>query len=237
MSNTKEFKTILSVAETILTEIKIEMDNDGLRFRGLNGGHTSFIEVNFKKSYFDTYKLTEIDNILLDTTEINKIFKRIKNDDDTTIIIDKDTITIRVDSNENTKSFKLNGIDMEYDSPSIPNISYSVTFDVDFKEFKDNVTDSSLYEDKLRIKTYEDNLIIYNKGVIGSYESNIKLIGNQKECSSVFSLDLVDKLFKLTTVSNTLNISMGNDMPMLFCLNDSFEELFIRYLIAPRIEE
>lgn len=237
MSNVKDFKMVMAVAETILNEIKIEMDSDGIRFRGLDGGHTSFFEANFKDDYFDTYELMKIDNIIIDTNELNKILKRVKNDNDTTITIDNDVLTIEIDSNGNNKTFKLNGVDMEYESPTMPNIHYPVNINLNFKEFKENVTDSSLYEDKLRVKVQGNNLIIHNKSMFGSYESNIQLDDEYDDCSSIFSMELVNKLFKLTTLTNDLNINMGTDMPMLFCLDNDYEDLAIKYLIAPRIEE
>ena len=53
LSNVKDFKNIITTAELVLNEIKFEADNDGLRFRGFDGGKTSFFSVDFKKEYFD----------------------------------------------------------------------------------------------------------------------------------------------------------------------------------------
>ena len=237
LNNVKEFKNILTVAETILTEIKLELDNDGLRFRGLDGGHSSFFEADFKKDYFLSFELSDIDNIIVDSSELNKVLKRVKNDDDTSVIIDKDVLTIRIESDNNEKIFQLYGIDMEYHNDELPNIEYPINVNVDFKQFKDNVIDAGLYENKLRIKTEDDNLIIYNKGLIGSYESKLKMGKQYKPVSSVFSMELINKLFKLNALSNNLNISIGTDYPILFKLNDNFEDVFIKLMIAPIIEE
>lgn len=237
LSNVKEFKNIFTVAETILTEIKLECDNDGMRFRGLDGGHTSFFEANFKKSYFTSYELDTVDNIIIDTSEINKIFKRIKNDDDISIIIDTNFLLIKVSSEKNEKTFKLNSVDMEYDSPNMPNIEYPVSFTINFKEFKENVTDANLFEDRLRMKVESDNLIIFNNSMMGEYESKLKLETNYDDTyTSTFSMDLINRIFKLTSLSNEININMGTDMPMLMTLNDLFEDIEVKFLTAPRIE-
>ena len=238
LSNVKEFKNIFTVAETILTEIKLECDNDGMRFRGLDGGHTSFFEANFKKSYFTTYELDTVDNIIIDTNEINKIFKRIKNDDDISIIIDTNFLLIKVSSEKNEKTFKLNSVDMEYDSPNIPNIEYPVSFNINFKEFKETVTDANLYEDRLRMRVESDNLIIFNNSMMGEYESKLKLETSYEDTyTSTFAMDLINRIFKLTSLSNEISINMGTDMPMLMTLTDLFEDIEVRFLIAPRIEE
>lgn len=237
ITTAKEFKNILSVAEAILTEIKLECDNDGIRFRGLDGSHTSFLEVNFNKSYFSDFRLEELDNIIIDASELNKIFKRIKNDDEITFKIGDDVLTIEVASETNEKTFKLNGIDMEYDSPRMPSIDYPVNVDVNFKEFKENVMDANLYENKLRIKVEDNNLVIFNRGLMGEYESKLKLEQEfEKQYISVFSMDLINRIFKLTTLSDKINISMGTDMPMLMMLSDAFEEINVKFLTAPRIE-
>ena len=237
LSNVKEFKNIFTVAETILTEIKLECDNDGMRFRGLDGGHTSFFEANFKKSYFTSYELDNVDNIIIDTSEINKIFKRIKNDDDISIVIDTNFLLIKVSSEKNEKTFKLNSVDMEYDSPNMPNIEYPVSFTINFKEFKENVTDANLFEDRLRMKVESDNLIIFNNSMMGEYESKLKLeTSYETTYTSTFSMELINRIFKLTSLSNEININMGTDMPMLMTLNDLFEDIEVKFLTAPRIE-
>ena len=237
LSNVKEFKNIFIVAETILTEIKLECDNDGMRFRGLDGGHTSFFEANFKKSYFTSYELDNVDNIIIDTSEINKIFKRIKNDDDISIVIDTNFLLIKVSSEKNEKTFKLNSVDMEYDSPNMPNIEYPVSFTINFKEFKENVTDANLFEDRLRMKVESDNLIIFNNSMMGEYESKLKLeTSYENTYTSTFSMELINRIFKLTSLSNEININMGTDMPMLMTLNDLFEDIEVKFLTAPRIE-
>lgn len=237
LSNVKEFKNIFTVAETILTEIKLECDNDGMRFRGLDGGHTSFFEANFKKSYFTSYELDNVDNIIIDTSEINKIFKRIKNDDDISIVIDTNFLLIKVSSEKNEKTFKLNSVDMEYDSPNMPNIEYPVSFTINFKEFKENVTDANLFEDRLRMKVESDNLIIFNNSMMGEYESKLKLeTSYENTYTSTFSMELINRIFKLTSLSNEININMGTDMPMLMTLNDLFEDIEVKFLTAPRIE-
>lgn len=238
LNDIKGFKSILSVAETILTEVKFELDNDGLRFRGMDGGHTSYFEADFKKDCFLSYDLDEIDSIIIDTHDMNTILKRVKNTDDATIIINDDVLTIQVLSDGNEKSFKLNSIDMEYDSPNMPLIEYPVSADVDFNKFKDNVMDANLYDDRLRVKVEENNLIIHNKSMIGSYESKLQLDEDyQGNLSSVFSMNLISKFLKLSTLSNNVEISLGSDMPILFTLVDDFEDITIKLLIAPIIEE
>ena len=238
LNDIKGFKSILSVAETILTEVKFELDNDGLRFRGMDGGHTSYFEADFKKDCFLSYDLDEIDSIIIDTHDMNTILKRVKNTDDATIIINDDVLTIQVLSDGNEKSFKLNSIDMEYDSPNMPLIEYPVSTDVDFNKFKDNVMDANLYDDRLRVKVEENNLIIHNKSMIGSYESKLQLDEDyQGNLSSVFSMNLISKFLKLSTLSNNVEISLGSDMPILFTLVDDFEDITIKLLIAPIIEE
>ena len=75
LSNFKDFKNILITAEMVLTEIKFEADNDGLRFRGFDGGKTSFFSVDFSKNYFDEYSIEKPETITVDSSELNKVRK------------------------------------------------------------------------------------------------------------------------------------------------------------------
>lgn len=235
LTNFKDFKNILSTAELVLNEIKFEMDNDGLRFRGFDGGRTSFFFVNFKKEYFDEYSIDEPETIIVDSSEITKVMKRIKNDDDVCVVVDDYSMKIKVNGK---KSFKINALDLDYDSPNLPHIEFPVSTSVDFKDFSDSVNDSSLYSDSFYIQSTDDALVISATGTLGEYESEL-LVGDELEggCKSMFRNNLLTSFFKLSNLSSMLSVKLGNQHPILLTVTDELEEVCVELLVAPRIEE
>lgn len=235
LSNFKDFKNILTTAELVLNEIKFEMDNDGLRFRGFDGGRTSFFFVDFKKEYFDEYSIDEPETIIVDSSEITKVMKRIKNDDDVCVIVDDYHMRIKVNGK---KSFKINALDLEYDSPNLPHIEFPVSTMVDFNDLKDSVNDSSLYSDSFYIQSTEGALVITATGTLGEYESEL-LVGDELEsnCKSMFRNNLLASFFKLSNLSDMVSVKIGHQHPILLTINDELGELSVELLVAPRIEE
>lgn len=235
LSNFKDFKNILITAEMVLTEIKFEADNDGLRFRGFDGGKTSFFSVDFSKNYFDEYSIEKPETITVDSSELNKVMKRIKNDDDVCVIIDDFALSINVNGK---KTFKINALDSEYDSPNLPYMEFEVSTKVDFNDLRDSITDSSLYLDTFTIESGNGALVISANGMLGEYKSEL-LVGDElKEgCKSMFRNNLINSFFKLGNFSDMVTMHMGTQFPILLEVTDDLEEVVVKLLVAPRIEE
>lgn len=235
LTSFKDFKNILLTAELVLTEIKFEADNDGLRFRGFDGGKTSFFSVDFKKDYFDDYEIEDPETIIVDSSEITKVMKRIKNDDSVCVTIDNYNLTVRVNDK---KSFKINAIDMDYDSQRLPEMYHPVSVMVDFHDFKDSVADSKLYSNTFIIESMGGNLAVSANGTLGEYSSEL-LVGDEIENGhrSVFNNELISSLFKIGNLSDMICVNMGTNYPMLLKVMDDLEEIVVELLIAPRIEQ
>lgn len=235
LSNFKDFKNILTTAELILTEIKFEADDDGFRFRGFDGGKTTFFSVDFSKEYFDEYEIETPENIIVDASEINKIMKRIKNTDDVCVSINDYHMSIKVNDK---KTFKIHAIDMDYDSPNLPNMEFPIHTKVDYSDFKDSINDSVLYMDKVSIESTNDSLMLSAEGVLGEYKSEL-LVGDELEegYKSVFNNKKISSLFKIGDLADMVSVNLGMDFPILLELKDDCEELVVKLLVAPRIEE
>ena len=235
LSNVKDFKNIITTAELVLNEIKFEADNDGLRFRGFDGGKTSFFSVDFKKEYFDEYSIENPETIVVDSSELIKVMKRVKNDDNVCITIDDYAFTVKVNDK---KSFKINAIDIEYDTPNLPNIELPINTMVDFNDFKDSINDSTLYTNTFTIESDSGALIVSANGTLGEYNSEL-LVGDELEkgCKSMFNSNLLLSFFKLSGLADMVSLHMGTQLPMLLEVTDDLEEVAVELLVAPRIVE
>ena len=232
--NIKQFKEIINVSESLLNELKFEYDSDGIRFRGFTPSHTGYFLIEFDKDYFLDYQLEKTDNILIDSFDLNKILKRIKATDEVVVTLADDVFEIKVNNGKNNKIFKLQGIYAMYDTPSLPDIDYKVKSSIDYNDFKESVHDSDLYEDKLRLRVENDNLVIYNNGIMGNYQSIIKLDKKYDSCSSVFSMHYLMDFLKLSSVYEDMSISFGDDIPLLLELEG--EGVHVKFMLAPVIE-
>ena len=235
LSSFKDFKNILMTAELVMNEIKFEVDNDGLRLKGMDGGKTSFFSADFKREYFDEYSIDAPETITVDASELNKVMKRIKNTDEVCATINNEGMSLRVNG---TKTFKINALNSDMDTPNLPNMEFPVKAIVDFEDFKDSVNDSKLYSDAFSIESRDGNIMVSANGVLGDYESEL-LVGDEivDGCKSVFRSDLIISFFKLGDLSDRVNVNMGTNFPILMVVTDELDEATVKLLVAPRIEE
>lgn len=235
LENIKNFKDTIIASEHMLNEIKFEADKDGIRFRGLDGSHVAFMSMEIDKTYFDEYSIDTPESCIIDTRELVKVFKRSKANDKLIFSFNEEEIKIQF-KGEATRTFKLKQVDMDYDSPSMPNIDYPITIDIDYKELKDLVKDAELYDEKLTFATEDQQFKIISGGEFGEYSSTISTLTKVKKASSSFSISWLNRFFKLGNVSDEVTVNMGSDMPLLLCFNDE-DGLKVEFLLAPRIEQ
>lgn len=233
----KNFKSILNTACMFLEELKFMVDNDGLRFSMLDKAHISFFSANFKKDYFDTYELEEIDNFTIDTAELEKVLKRGKNGEKLQIIVNDSYMIltfIREDGNE--RIFKLNLIDPDYDSPVPPNILYAVNPEISFKEFKEALKDVQVNSEQVEIKVGGTNLVLSSAEEEEKSKTNIPIIDEiENTYKSRYSIPKIQEIFNLDF--DNVTVKIGNDKPLVLAFTDVFEEVNVEYLLAPRIGE
>lgn len=236
LSGIKNFKDVLTNVEYFLEEVKFEVDSDGLRFRGLDKSHIAFIGLYVDKEYFDVFNVAEPTSCIVDTGELVRVLKRAKNNDTMVLSWDTDNFKLQFYNDDLKRNFKIRQVDMEYSSPAMPKIEYPVSFDVNYKLLIDSVKDAELYSDKVKLRTNEYSLFVETDGDYGDYKSELSILENLKQVSSIFSIAWLNKIFKVTGLSENIHIDMGNDMPLFVELDDGLG-LKANFLIAPRIED
>lgn len=236
LNETKSFKNIIDSVEKVLEEIKIMIDSEGLRFRGLSKSHVCFTSVEFKSTYFYDFECEEPQTWYLDTNELLKIFKRIKSSDVLEITNDESTVTFKfIGTSE--RVFKIKMLDEDYMSQELPNISFPLDDFINFKEFKESVKDVSLYSDKIVLKTENNCLFLSSESDFVDYKAKLDFFN---ECNDnykvIVNISWLEMFFKIGEIGD-LNIKFGNNLPLLLSMSDISSDVEIVYLIAPIIEE
>ena len=236
LNETKNFKNIIDSVEKVLEEIKIMVDNDGLRFRGLSKSHVCFTNVEFKSTYFDDFECPIPQTWYLDTNELLKIFKRVKSSDVLEITNDESTVTFKF-IGDSERVFKIKMLDEEYSSQELPNISFPFDNFINFKEFKESVKDVNLYSDKIRLKTENNCLFLSSENDFVDYKAKLDLLNEcEDDYKVIVNISWLEMFFKIGEIGD-LNIKFGNNIPLLLKMSDSGSDVKIIYLIAPIIEE
>ena len=215
----------------------MEIDSDGLRVDAIDPSHVTFVHLDINEYEFDIFECERPMKICFTTDEFLKYLKRINKDSIMELTVDDNYLTIKSEGNTN-KTFKLKLIDLEYDTPPLPEIEYPITIDMDTKLFKEIVKDIEGFSQKVKI---------YNKGNFIRFEAfgdfsdvEIEYVYQNSisdTFSSVYDLEKISDMLKADKFATKTHLSWGQDMPLLVEMKSENENEVLSFLLAPRIEE
>ena len=73
LSDSNILKTSFDAISSIVDEVQIQTDSEGLRLEALDRSHITYVHLELKSSLFDTYICDEPEKINIDTDELMKL--------------------------------------------------------------------------------------------------------------------------------------------------------------------
>jgi proliferating cell nuclear antigen len=229
-------KTSFNAIASIVGEVQILASKDGLTLDALDKSHIVFVHLELKPDLFDEYKVDELMKVNVDTYELINVLKRAGKDDTIELGADEDYLTLIFDGEART-TFKIYLIDMEYESPSPPELDYSVEVELPFLLLKDAVKDVGIIANKVIFNVDTDKVIISGEGEFGDVRKEYVHGEEVKEEVVVMgSLENIKEVTRADKFSDTVVLKLGNELPLNFILKMPSDEGELSFLIAPRIE-
>ena len=191
LSDSSILKTSFDAISSIVDEVQIQTDSEGMRLDALDRSHITFVHLELKSSLFDEYICDVPEKINIDTDEFMRVLKRAKSQDRVLMSVDEGNFIITFEGDA-TRTFKIRLIDIEYDNPTPPQINHPTSFKVRFSILKDSINDIEIFSDKIALEVDEDYFIASADGEFG--DASIKYLHgeNIKEHEkALFSLDKI----------------------------------------------
>lgn len=236
LSNPNILKTSFEAISSIVEEVQIQTDSEGLRLDALDRGHITFVHLNLKSSLFDEYVCDDPEKINIDTDEFMKVLKRSKSNDKVILSLDEGNFILTFEG-EARRTFKIRLIDIEYEAPTPPSLEYDTAVDVPFRLLKDSIQDGDIFSDKLVLGVDEENFTVSAEGEFG--DADIKYIHGEKitePVKAIYSLDKISEMLKADKFTEVVTVCIGNDMPLTLKLVMDSGDGELRFLLAPRLE-
>lgn len=237
LSDPSIFKTSFDAISSIVDEVQIEVDSDGLRLNAIDRSHITYVHLELKESLFDIYECDKPIKLNLDTEELMKVLKRSKSDDVMELTVDAGSLVITFEGAVK-KTFKVKLIDLEYDAPTPPQIEYPVEISMPISTLKETIQDIEIVADRVAFSVDPDNLTLTAVGDFADAEVEY-LHGEQVEenVRSIFAIENIKEMLKAEKFADSTYISLGSDMPLTLSLKLLNDEGELTFLLAPRIEE
>jgi proliferating cell nuclear antigen len=236
LSNPNILKTSFDAISSIVDEVQIQTDSEGFRLDALDRSHITFVHLELKSSLFDEFVCDEPEKINIDTDEFMKVLKRSKSTDRVIMSLDEGNFIITFEG-EAKRTFKIRLIDIEYESPTPPQLNSPTKFEIPFNLLKDSIQDMDLFSDKITLMVDSEKFRASAEGEFG--DANIEYIHGEKidtEAKSVFSLEKIREMLKADKFSEMAIINLGTDIPLYLTLRRVDGEVELSFLLAPRIE-
>jgi proliferating cell nuclear antigen len=236
LSDSSILKTSFDAISSIVDEVQIQTDSEGFRLDALDRSHITFVHLELKSSLFDEFICDEPEKINIDTDEFMKVLKRSKSTDRVIMSLDEGNFIITFEG-EAKRTFKIRLIDIEYESPTPPQLNSPTKFEIPFNLLKDSIQDMDLFSDKITLMVDSEKFRASAEGEFG--DANIEYIHGEKidtEAKSVFSLEKIREMLKADKFSEMAIINLGTDIPLYLTLRRVDGEGELSFLLAPRIE-
>jgi len=236
LSNPNILKTSFDAISSIVDEVQIQTDSEGIRLDALDRSHITFVHLELKASLFDEFICDEPEKINIDTDEFVKVLKRSKSDDRVIMSLDEGNFIITFEG-EAKRTFKIRLIDIDQEPPSPPELDHPTQFEIPFSLLKDSIADIDIFSDKISLMIDSEYFKAEAEGEFG--DANIEYLHGEKidtTAKSVFSLEKISEMLKADKFSDIATIRLGDDMPLDLKLKMISDEGELSFLLAPRIE-
>lgn len=236
LSDNSIFKTAFESIASIIDDVTLTADSEGLRLAALDRSHITFINMDLRHDLFDEYVCDSPEKICIDPTELLKILKKCKTDDILKLNVDESNLIIVFDGDA-TRKFKIRLIDEEYETPQPPMIDHPVNLTIPSDLLRDALNDMNLFSDKLTFTINQDYLKINANGNFGDGE--IKYLHGEHITESYqtsYNIEKLKDIMKASKFSKECQLSLGDNLPLKVKFELLTHNGCLQYLLAPRIE-
>ena len=238
IDNFDQFKVFFDVVYDITDLIELQLFKDHMTCSILDKAHTRFMTVEYKKEFFSVYEVDDAESVTIDAEDMHKIIKSSNKIDSVTLETNDDYLICKFESNNgNSRIFEF-VLPADYiESPQPPSIELPLKVKLDLNDLKQGIKDlKTLGSGEIRFVVSNDSLSITSgQEITGNYSLNIP-IDNVGDASANFTLEYIEQLLKFDKINKTVELSMGDNYPLLYTIEDDIMCVKVNGMIAPRLE-
>jgi proliferating cell nuclear antigen len=240
LSNPNILKTIFDSVSSIIDEVKIKIDSDGIRLNAIDRGHYTFINLNLEPGLFDEFVCDEPETLTIDTVELFNVLKLAKSSD-RVILSSDDYFLIVILEGDSRSRFKIKLIEMEYENPDPPELEFLAIFSIETSVLNDMLKKVEAFAPKtantaVTLEVDTDYVYAYSDNEMVDVDIKFLHGGNIREnARSNFTIEKVKNIMRADKLADTVTMKLGNNIP--FFISFELVDGEISFLLAPRTGE
>ena len=238
MSMIFEIKTIQSSAikcmvealKELLTDTVLEITDTGIKIVTMDNAHVILVHLKLDADKFEYFKCNKPISIGINMLNFYKIIKTINNNDILSLFIYEDDINhlgVKLENaDKNTKTtYKINLLDLNNENFEIPEVVFNSVVTLPSNDFQKITRDMNNLAEYVEIKNINNEVILTCDGDFCSQETvlsdkdNASITINCENQDDIiqgnFSLKYLVLFTKCTNLSNTVELYLKNDYPLI----------------------
>lgn len=254
--NILELQTVQSNAMRILSEvlketlndINLSFDSTGLKIMAMDGSRVALVYLRLHHDKFEYYKCTSNLQVGLNMSSFHKLMKTVTNNDTVTFFISSDNpheFGIKIENaDKNSQTiFHLKMLDIDEHELNIPDVELDSVISMPSNEFQKMCRDMLNISDTIELSSCNNTFKLMCNGeyakqetIIGEATHGLVFDKIDNNVSGKFSLKYINLFTKSTNLSNTVQIYMKSNYPLMlkYAVANLGE---IMFCLAPKIEE
>lgn len=246
------FRVLIEALKEILTEANIVFDENGLKIMAMDSSHTVLVHLKLDACKFEKYICESRCVVGVSMINFFKLIKTMTNNDSLTLFIDSDdpnTLGIKIENGDKNSisSYKLNLMDLNEDTFDIPSTEFDFVITMPSIDFQKFCRDMNNLAEIIEIKCVGQQLIFSCKGdfaeqetIVGEANNGMSFISTNTNEESIvqgfFVLKHLVMFTKCTNLSNTVDLYLKNNYPLIICYNVGSLGV-LRLCLAPKITD
>ena len=227
------FKQVIDALKEILMDVNLEIDETGIKIVAMDNTHIVLIHLKLEADKFEIYECEKKIYVGINMLRLHALIKTITNNDILSLYILKDDpnhLGITIDNNDKNykTNYKLSVLDIDVLNIQIPPVDFHTIINMPSSYLQKIIRDMHNLAEFIEFRNINDKLILSCKGdfcyqetILGAEKSQsitIKKNGGEEDqeiIQGIFSLKYLSIFTKCTNLSNTVEIYLKNNYPII----------------------
>lgn len=226
------FKQLIDALKEILIDVNLEFDETGMRIVALDNTHIVLVHLKLDATKFEKYFCEKKLYVGINMLKLHMLIKTISNNDVLTLFVEREDpnrlgITIENDQKNVKTTYKLSMLDINVVNINIPAQDFQTIITMPSIQFQKIVRDMHNLTDFMEIRNVGNQLCFSCKGEFATQETilgtdnnpglNIVKTNTKSHdiIQGVFSLKYLAMFTKCTNLSNTCDLHLRSDFPLV----------------------
>jgi len=232
----KYLKNIFKIIDEFVIEATMKVDAEGLKIRTADPSNVCLIDLIILKGVFNTYQFNENEIFTLKINDLKKFLDFVGSEDLLTLEVKDNKFFINTKSKNSSKNFSLPLIDADLYNDKEAKIDFKSSTIITSTMFKDAINASKTFAEEMFLNIKKNGITFEAHSDLKNFSTHYNI---RTECIeesySMYSLNYLEKVSKLSILSDKLHIDLSTDMPVKFSCRIP-DVLKASIILAPRVK-